>query len=259
MDPSPPIGGSLEECFRHFIESHDLEPAANLLGEITETSSTTIIRWSKGSFKPNGLKRIVLRVVLDAAGYRVDEYYELPLMNRRLHMMLALKLMTRVEISRYLGFPDTDEGRGLYKFCLYGKSLEPIKLTKIKQLGEENKDLLKEGFEELQLQLRDIKLDVETTSMPAPSLQEEGRSANADAVVLPPDPVEEPAPSGEAPSEFTLYALTEGSVQSLVTLVDEINRRGAIDDTLLLLRTRFGGNTLGDLGAFFLEGAKAQP
>lgn len=126
----------------------DRRGVINLLATLTGISCGSVSRWFYGTYTPQGLALVKVRVALAAVGYRVEEFYALPQELRALAEMLAYDVIDPQETSTVLGFQKTVE---LYRVLLHRRGMmKEDRIGKIRHLCNIYADKLVEAKRDLQ-------------------------------------------------------------------------------------------------------------
>ncbi len=110
-----------EECLKDFA-SKDYAKRRGLLADFCEVSDNSANDWMSGKRFPSGERLVKLRVLLDAFGYRVADFSELPLPYRQCAQMIALGIVDVKDVVATLGYSDE---KGVFDIVIRGKGMMP--------------------------------------------------------------------------------------------------------------------------------------
>lgn len=147
LNPSAAYGGSLEKCFKNFVEKVDEQHHRKLAKALGVTWDPTYRDWMRGRLMPKGLNRIKLMYWLERIGYSADEIRgQSGKTARTVGRMAAFEVITEPELTSYVGAAQT---KSVYNWILRGHKLMPERFASANELMDAYKEDLTERLTEL--------------------------------------------------------------------------------------------------------------
>jgi hypothetical protein len=215
----------------HFMGAYAPEAAVHLVTDLIGVSPKTVQRWAKGENPPMGVSLLKLRVLLDAAGYQVKEFIELPEVTRQFMQLIAFDLVTLDGARDILVYKNTTD---ILDVVLRGRGIYPDKQYRMATLVEHSQEELAMARDEWQTRLTGLLptgTGAESTPPPVPPAS----SSDEPPGIIPEAPTS--APAEDVDDETALQVLAH-LLQGSLGLLGSINRShdaAALRRTLLIM------------------------
>lgn len=147
-----PFSGTTNECLQNFFWRHRWEAAQQFVSEYAGVDKSTVRHWKNGRM-PSGDPLLRVRVLLNIAGYAVEEYEALPRPTQQFAQIIALRLIDVREAADLLGYKNIQD---IYGVVLRSQGLMPHRQFRLERYVENSATELGQAVAELQSKLEQL-------------------------------------------------------------------------------------------------------
>lgn len=155
------FSGDTNACLQHFFNRHQWQETQQFVAEFSGVDKSTVRRWKNGRM-PEGEALLRVRVLLDLAGYRAEEFIVLAEPVKQFARAIALNLIEPEDASSMLGYQNI---KGLYDIVLRGTDPLMQKWYRLERYVDNSQEELEQAVSAHWVKLEELPLEGVVTSV----------------------------------------------------------------------------------------------